>query len=74
MRVLAVLSLLLATTSVSPRAVNPSDAPRTIDIVANDEMKYSVTTIAANPASSYASGSPRRESFRRSRWRTTSCC
>jgi len=32
--VLVILYLLLATTSVSPRAVNPADAPRTVDIVA----------------------------------------
>ena len=50
MRLFAVLSLLLATASASPRAGNPSvDTPRTVDIVANDEMKYSVTTITAKP-------------------------
>ncbi len=50
MRLFAVLSLLLATAVVSPRAVATSDTkPRTIDIVGNDEMKYSVTTITAKP-------------------------
>ena len=46
----AVLSLLLATAAVSPRAANPpADAPRTVDIAGSDEMKYSVTTITAKP-------------------------
>ena len=50
MRLFAVLSLLLATASVSPRAANPPvDAPRTVDIAGTDEMKYSVTTITAKP-------------------------
>ena len=50
MRLFAVLSLLLATVSVSPRAVTPPvDAPRTVDIAGSDEMKYSVTTITAKP-------------------------
>ena len=30
-------------------AVNKAAAPRTIDIIGNDEMKYSVTTITAKP-------------------------
>ena len=50
MRVSAVLFLLLATASVSPRAAAPPvDAPRTVDIAGSDEMKYSVTTITAKP-------------------------
>ena len=50
MRLFAVLFLLLATASVSPRAVTPpADAPRTVDIAGSDEMKYSVTTITAKP-------------------------
>ena len=50
MRLFAVLSLLLATASVSPRAVNTAvDTPRTVDIVGTDEMKYSLTTITAKP-------------------------
>jgi azurin len=50
MRLFAVLTLFLATASLSPAAVTiAADPPRTIDIVATDDMKYSVTTIAAKP-------------------------
>jgi azurin len=45
--------LVLAATLVVPvaaqTAAKPAGTPRTIDIVANDEMKYSVTTITAKP-------------------------
>jgi azurin len=49
MRSVTVLSLFLAAVSVSPRPVYTADAPRTVDIVGSDEMKYSVTTITAKP-------------------------
>ena len=46
-------TLALAATLVVPVAAQtpskPVGPPRTIDIVANDEMKYSVTTITAKP-------------------------
>ena len=46
-------TLALAATLVVPVAAQtpskPVGTPRTIDIVANDEMKYSVTTITAKP-------------------------
>lgn len=45
-----VLTLLLATASLSPAVVSTAaDPPRTIDIVATDDMKYSVTVINAKP-------------------------
>lgn len=47
------VTLVLAATLVVPVATQtptkPVGAPRTIDIVANDEMKYNVTTITAKP-------------------------
>ena len=49
MRLFAVFTLLLATTSASPTvARTAADPPRTIDIIATDDMKYSVTTITAS--------------------------
>ena len=49
MRSFAVLTL-LALASFHPVAVSTAaDPPRTIDIVATDDMKYSVTTITAKP-------------------------
>jgi azurin len=46
-------TLALAATLVVPvvaqTSAKPVGTPRTIDIVANDEMKYSVTTITAKP-------------------------
>lgn len=46
-------TLALAATLVVPvvaqTSTKPVGTPRTIDIVANDEMKYSVTTITAKP-------------------------
>ena len=47
MRLFAVFTLLLAITSLSPTVVRTADPPRTIDIIATDDMKYTVTTITA---------------------------
>lgn len=50
MRLFAVFTLLFASATLSPAVVSTAaDPPRTIDIVATDDMKYSVTTIAAKP-------------------------
>jgi azurin len=50
MRLLAVFTLVLATASFRPAVVSTAaDPPRTIDIIATDDMKYSVTTITAKP-------------------------
>jgi azurin len=45
-----VFILLLAAASLVPAVVSTAaDPPRTIDIIATDDMKYSVTTITAKP-------------------------
>jgi azurin len=50
MRFLTALFLLLASASVAPpSSAWTADPPRTIDIVATDDMKYSVTSISAKP-------------------------
>jgi azurin len=50
MRLLAVSALLLAAAFLEPNVVDTmADPPRTIDIIATDDMKYSVTTITARP-------------------------
>ena len=50
MRMLGFFTLLLATTAVSASGpLTTADPPRTINIVATDDMKYSVTTITASP-------------------------
>lgn len=50
MRLFVALSLLFASTSVIPTPVSSATDPaRVISIVGTDEMKYSVTTIAAKP-------------------------
>ena len=50
MRLFAVLTLFLASASISPSVVRtPADPPRTIDIIATDDMKYSVNIITAKP-------------------------
>ena len=46
MRLSAVLILVLATV-IAPAARAAADPPRTLDIVATDDMKYSVTTLTA---------------------------
>ena len=48
MRCLAALMLVAAAVS-TPSAVIAADPPRTIDIVATDDMKFSVDTIKAHP-------------------------
>lgn len=50
MRILGFLTLLLATASVS--ASGPSaaaDPPRTVNLIATDDMQYNLTTITAKP-------------------------
>ncbi len=50
MRLVAVCILLVSTAIFRPAvATTMADPPRTIDIVATDDMKYSVTTITAKP-------------------------
>ena len=50
MRLFALFTLLLSTVSPGPAAGGrAADPPRTIDIIATDDMKYSVTTITASP-------------------------
>ena len=50
MRLFAVFTLMLAMASLHPPVVSTAaDPPRTIDIVATDDMKYNVTTITARP-------------------------
>lgn len=49
MRLFAVLALFFATVTAIPAAVGPAADPRTIDILATDDMKYSLTTITARP-------------------------
>jgi azurin len=50
MRLSAVFILLLATAIFRPAVADTmADPPRTIDIIATDDMKYSVTTITAKP-------------------------
>jgi azurin len=50
MRLFAVFTLLLASASISPAVVRTAaDPPRTIDIIATDDMKYSVNIITAKP-------------------------
>ena len=50
MRLLATLSLLLASAVLHPgAATRTADPTRTVDIVGTDDMKYSVTTITAKP-------------------------
>lgn len=49
MRLLATSFVLLASLSFTPLAATVADPPRTVDILATDDMKYSVTTITAKP-------------------------
>ncbi len=50
MRLLATLSLLLVSAVFHPvAAAAPADPVRTVEIVGNDEMKYSINTITARP-------------------------
>jgi azurin len=50
MRLLAALSLLLVSASLTPTTVaTAADPARVVAIVATDDMKYSVTTINAKP-------------------------
>ena len=50
MRSFAALALVFASASLSPTVVRTAaDPPRTIDIVATDDMKYSVNTFTARP-------------------------
>lgn len=50
MRLLATLSLLLVSAAFHPvAATTPADPVRTVDIIGTDDMKYSITTIAAKP-------------------------
>jgi azurin len=47
---LAVLSMVLGSTWLAPDGVNAvADPPRTIDIVATDDMKFNLARIAAKP-------------------------
>lgn len=41
--------LLVAAAAITPSAVTAADPPRTIDVVATDDMKYNVSTITARP-------------------------
>ena len=47
MRVLAAFILVLSSILTAPASSIAADPPRTIDIVATDDMKFSVTTISA---------------------------
>lgn len=47
MRLLATLFLLFTSVSLAPVRATVADPGRTIDIIATDDMKYSVTTITA---------------------------
>ena len=49
MRLLVLSTVLFAATIRTLGAVGPAAPARTIDIVATDDMKYSVTTITATP-------------------------
>ena len=49
MRLFAAIALALVTASLAPSPIVAADPPRTIDIIATDDMKYSVTTITARP-------------------------
>jgi azurin len=50
MRLLATLSLILVSTVFHPiAATRAADPPRTVDIIATDDMKYSLDTIVARP-------------------------
>ena len=50
MRLLATLSLVLVSTVFHPVAVTrAADPPRTVEIIATDDMKYSLDTITAKP-------------------------
>ena len=50
MRLLATLSLVLVTAALHPvAATRAADPVRSVEIVATDDMKYSVTTITAKP-------------------------
>jgi len=46
---LTIIALVVALVAPAAAQTAAKSAPRTIDIVANDEMKYSVTTITAKP-------------------------
>ena len=46
---LTIIALVVALVAPAVAQTAGKPAPRTIDIVANDEMKYSVTTITAKP-------------------------
>jgi azurin len=46
---LTIIALVVALVAPAAAQTAAKPAPRTIDIVANDEMKYSVTTITAKP-------------------------
>ena len=46
---LTIIALVVALVAPAVAQTAAKSAPRTIDIVANDEMKYSVTTITAKP-------------------------
>lgn len=49
MRLLATLFVVLVSVSFTPVRATTADPARTIDIIATDDMKYSVTTITAKP-------------------------
>ena len=49
MQLFAALVLVLASASAPPPVKAAADPPRTVEIVATDDMKYSVTTVTARP-------------------------
>ena len=49
MRPLFAALILVTAAAFAPSAVTAADPPRTIDVVATDDMKYSVSTITARP-------------------------
>jgi len=49
MHLFAALMLVLVSAMIPPAATGVADPPRTIDIVASDDMKYNVATVTARP-------------------------